>query len=301
MFDRIKAIGGYFLLTMLVVVGLGSEALAQDGAAWRVSKSSGEVWVTNSDNRQSALTTDAVLKPGDSVRTGQNGRVLLVRGEETILVSPNSVIGIPTEKKAGLSTTIIHQAGTILLDVEKRNVKHFSVETPYLAAVVKGTQFRVTVGKDESSVDVLRGQVEVTDFKSGQSALVLPNQNAKVSMVGPIGLLLSGSGTLNPIQQGTPRRAPDVAAEKSAQAPASAAPEYKPAPAWSESSSFDKDNWWASLSAMLNKAVFNATNSRGSTKDDIVFSVALSGAVGLFVALAVAIQRRRKIRKTARG
>ena len=47
-----------------------------------------------------------------------------------ILVSPNSVVGVPAEKKEGLSTTIMQQAGSILLDVEKRNVKHFEVETP---------------------------------------------------------------------------------------------------------------------------------------------------------------------------
>ena len=98
--------------------------------------------------------------------------MLLKRGEEMILVSPNSVIGVPAEKKEGLSTTIKQQAGSILLDVEKRNVKHFEVETPYLAAVVKGTQFRVTVNATSTSVDVIRGQVEVADFRTGQIAQV---------------------------------------------------------------------------------------------------------------------------------
>ena len=145
------------------------------------------------------------MKPGDTIRTGRNGRVLLVRGEETILVSPNSVIGLPTEKKDGLSTTILQQAGSILLEVEKRNVKHFEVETPYLAAVVKGTQFRVSVNATSTSVDVLRGQVEVADFKSGQIAQVMPGQHATAFAHGKPGLSLSGSGTLNPIEQGKPR------------------------------------------------------------------------------------------------
>jgi hypothetical protein len=152
-----------------------------------------------------SLTSDATLKPGDSIRTGQNGRVLLVRGEESILISPNSAVGIPREPKQGLSTTIIQQAGSILLEVEKRNVKHFEVETPYFAAVVKGTQFRVTVDKNDASVNVLRGQVEVSDFKSGQYALVLPGQLAKVLAQGAGGLSLSGSGTLSPIKKGEPR------------------------------------------------------------------------------------------------
>jgi MFS family permease len=39
-----------------------------------------------------------------------------------IMVSPNSVVGIPAQKTEGLSTTIVQKAGSILLDVEKRNV-----------------------------------------------------------------------------------------------------------------------------------------------------------------------------------
>jgi hypothetical protein len=180
-------------------------ANAEDGAAWQVRKSSGEVWVSTSGVQPASLTQHTVLNPGDNIRTGRNGRVLLVRGEETILIAPNSVVGIPAAKQDGLPTSIIQQAGSILLDVEQRNVKHFEVQTPYLAAVVKGTQFRVTVGQFGSRVDVLRGKVEVADFKSGQFALVLPGQAARVSAQGNGGLTLSGSGTFNPIEKGTPR------------------------------------------------------------------------------------------------
>ncbi|MEY9754123.1 hypothetical protein ABIE73_001518 [Bradyrhizobium yuanmingense] len=115
------------------------------------------------------------------------------------------MVGLPAEKKDGLSTTIIQQAGSILLEVEKRNVKHFEVETPYLAAVVKGTQFSVTVGAGSTKVGVLRGQVEVSDFKTGQIAQVMPGQAATVFEHGKPGLSLSGAGTLNPIEQGKPR------------------------------------------------------------------------------------------------
>jgi hypothetical protein len=190
---------------MALALGAASIAHAGDGEAWSVSKSSGEVWMTTTGAQTVSLSQQDVLKPGDTIRTGRNGRVLLVRGAETILVSPNSAIGLPTENKDGLSTTIVQQAGSILLEVEKRNVRHFEVETPYLAAVVKGTQFRVSVNAGSARIDVIRGQVEVADFRSGQIAQVMPGQVATAFAQGKPGLSLSGSGTLSPIEQGRPR------------------------------------------------------------------------------------------------
>lgn len=188
-----------------LVLGMASGASAADDGVWAVSKSSGEVWLATDGAQPVSLNQEGTLKPGDTIRTGRNGRALLVRGEETILISPNSVVGLPAEKKEGLSTTIIQQAGSILLEVEKRNVKHFEVETPYLAAVVKGTQFSVTVGAGSTKVGVVRGQVEVSDFKTGQIAQVMPGQSATAFEHGKPGLSLSGAGTFNPIEQGRPR------------------------------------------------------------------------------------------------
>ena len=202
MFGRVEL---WRALMAALILGTASGASAADDGVWSVSKASGEVWVATNGAQQASLSQDETLKPGDTIRTGRNGRVLLVRGEETILISPNSVVGVPAEKKEGLSTTIIQQAGSILLEVEKRNVKHFEVETPYLAAVVKGTHFSVTVGAGSTEVGVLRGQVEVSDFRTGQIAQVMPGQMATALEHGKPGLSLSGSGTLNPVEQGKPR------------------------------------------------------------------------------------------------
>ena len=97
------------ILAMALALGAASAAHAAEAEAWSVGKSSGEVWMTTTGAQMVSLSQQDVLKPGDTIRTGRNGRVLLVRGEETILVAPNSVIGLPTEKKDGLSTTIVQQ------------------------------------------------------------------------------------------------------------------------------------------------------------------------------------------------
>lgn len=193
------------VFTVAFALVVASSAFAADDGVWVVRKFSGEVWTTNGDVQQASLNAEDVLMPGNTIRTGRNGRVLLVRGEESVLIAPNSVVGLPSEKKEGLATTIKQQAGSILLEVEKKNVKHFEVETPYLAAVVKGTQFRVTVTASGAKVDVVRGQVEVADFKTGQIAQVLPGQHATAFSSGNAGLSLGGTGTLQPIQHGQPR------------------------------------------------------------------------------------------------
>ena len=75
--------------------------------------------------------------------------------------------------------------------------------------MVKGTQFRVTVNAGKTTVDVIRGQVEVSDFKSGQIAQVMAGQHATAFANGKPGLSLGGAGTLSPIEHGKPR-APSI-------------------------------------------------------------------------------------------
>jgi hypothetical protein len=187
------------------VFSLSPPLRAQDleDGAWRIMKTSGDAWVATSEVQAAALNGKEVLKPGDSIRTGRSGRVLLARGKETILIAPNSVVGLPGKGGEG-ATTILQQAGSILLEVEKRDVRNFEVETPYLVAAVKGTRFKVSVNRNDATVQVLKGSVEVADFKSGQSVLVHPGQTAKVAGEGQDGLSLSGSGVLDAVQHREP-------------------------------------------------------------------------------------------------
>src|SRR3954451_131795 len=91
------------ILATTITFALCASAFAQEGA-WQVRKSSGDVWTTTSGVQQASLSQQSELKAGDTIRTGRNGRVLLVRGEESILISPNSVIGVPATSSEGLST-----------------------------------------------------------------------------------------------------------------------------------------------------------------------------------------------------
>jgi hypothetical protein len=280
-----------------------SPAGAED-LAWRVTKSSGEVMVTEAGAQPTSLSEGAVLRPGAGVRTGQNGRALLRRGENTMLIAPNSMVSIPADRNERISTTILQQAGTVLLNIEKRDVQHFQVETPYLAAVVKGTEFRVSVSGSKAHVDVLRGVVEVSDFRSGQFALVRAEQTASVTPDGPVGLSLSGAGQLSPIQQGSPREPsrgllpsanPESAAEKRADVAGvhRASMPIAPEPAPVRSGNTPVASTW--LNRLFGSDMAESgTQSHHRRSEDLTLVLAVPGAIGLAVFVFAGLRRRRE-------
>ncbi|QYO76051.1 FecR domain-containing protein [Devosia salina] len=89
-------------------------------------------------------------------------------------------------------TRIVQVWGTVSVEAEKRNVQHFSVQTPVLAAIVKGTQFTVTYRNGLTQVDVDEGVVEVRDFVTNTTVDVQPGQSAAASQLRPV--KVSGDG-----------------------------------------------------------------------------------------------------------
>ena len=67
---------------VLLLMGTGicgrTSAYAQD-AAWHVSKSWGDFWI---NAQVVSANGNPIVGPGDNVRTGQNGSVVLVRGNK---------------------------------------------------------------------------------------------------------------------------------------------------------------------------------------------------------------------------
>ena len=173
---------------------------------WKIQRLSGEVNVRHTSTSLVALSASDTVRAGDRISTGANGRIMLVRGKEAIVIAPGSELIVPADQVSGRKTTLLQSAGEVTFEVEKRNVQHFEVQTPFLAAVVKGTRFTVKVNASSSSVAVERGVVEVLDFDTGQMARVNAGQLAKTAAVSGAGLALSGSGKLGTITQLQPRK-----------------------------------------------------------------------------------------------
>jgi hypothetical protein len=154
---------------------------------WLVMEASGDAAYSVNDAAQIPLQRGVKLTQGASVETGDNGKVLLTRGEESVFIGPYTlaVIAAPDDK---LQTTIHLQRGQAGFQVGKQKSKHFSVETPFLAAVVKGTRFTVQVSESLAAVAVSEGLVEVRSHKSHFSVDLKPGQNALVNRDGDLAL-----------------------------------------------------------------------------------------------------------------
>ena len=189
---------------ILAVAAVPAGAAAEE---WAVQRLAGEAWVTSPLGTRSNLAVGMTIVSGATVVTGERARAMLVRGRESMVIGPVSVIAIVEHPTQSLSTTVIEKAGSVTFDVEHRNVQHFAVETPMLAAVVKGTRFTVAVGRANGGVGVTRGAVQVTALASGQVGTVVAGQRASVDHRG---LSVSGRAGAAAVQAGPPR-APMVA------------------------------------------------------------------------------------------
>lgn len=160
-------------------------------------------WVVAKVSQPSRYTLDkknwVTIKPGMTISneswisTGPRGRVILQRNKDRVTFQPGTLVGVFERAGMAIHTDFAQQSGTITLDIDPQKKPHLAVQTPFLAAVVKGTQFSVTVNKSGAKVGVARGRVEVTDAQTGERTGIRAGQEAKVDSDPQTPMKLSGS------------------------------------------------------------------------------------------------------------
>ena len=154
---------------------LALPALADD---WVVSKLRGTAEVLV-DDTWTVLKRGDLVSDGKQVRTLGDSRVELQHGPDVIALDPDTLVSI--EDNAAESFTIVHQSiGVVEVDAEVRDTYHLSVETKFLAAVVKGTHFIVRADDSGASVEVTRGLVAVRATESKEVTNAPPGITASV-------------------------------------------------------------------------------------------------------------------------
>jgi hypothetical protein len=161
----LKAMKKFWIGVIALVAGVAGFSASAQADDWRIARSSGEVWVSGGGTTPILVSTGSTVPERSTVATGPTGRAMLVRGRESVVVGPSTIL---TVAQSGAFTTMIQRAGSAEFEVERQNVQHFAVETPLLAALVKGTHFVVTASGQQAEVEVSRGIVEVTALASGQ-------------------------------------------------------------------------------------------------------------------------------------
>lgn len=170
--------GGEIALIAVAMVALSAvfEAKAAEGGSWMVASTEGAVTIDG----QAAGAPVSAIGPGAVIETGADGNVVLTRPGDSITVYANSKMSVPAADNGG-EAGILQTLGKLLFRMESRESRDFKIETPYLAAAIKGTTFTVEVDDDDAVVEVEEGSVIVTANRSGQSAYVGPGERASVS------------------------------------------------------------------------------------------------------------------------
>ncbi len=176
---------------------------------WAVLRLRGQV-VQFVDGEWLPLKRGAVVPDSRVIRTLKNGNVTFKRGDETVNLASDTQIRIFDKAGEKPFTTVKQDFGTVTVNAEVKNVEHFAVQTPYLAAVVKGTRFVVASDDEGASVAVERGHVTVEDRADGAHVTVAARQS--VSLDSAQGTLeVQGSGKLPPVLDRQGRVLPDDA------------------------------------------------------------------------------------------
>lgn len=156
-------------------------AQAQD-VQWSVQPLRGTVSIRDGDGPWRKLTGPTKAGPGTEIETGADGGATVARLGDTITVAPNSRIAVPVRKAGEPAPNIVQRLGVALYRMLTRvGGNQFEVQTPYLAAVIKGTVFAVSVTPDGGALHVTEGLVQVSSRATGQRALISPGQTARVS------------------------------------------------------------------------------------------------------------------------
>ena len=119
------------------------------------------------------------LAPGDSVRTGSDGRA-----ELRVMADGSRIDVAPSTTLKVIKNAIRLDLGKVLLRITKginRKLIRFRVKTPSAVCAVRGTEFAVFTEPDgRTVVSVFEGDVEVTGLNGGEPVILKAGQESVI-------------------------------------------------------------------------------------------------------------------------
>lgn len=157
------------LVASLPRVALASDPLTVDATVGQVKVRFDGLWQT--PNTGMTVGLPAV------VSTGHDGAIRLRQGDTVIDVAASSAIELYADDDSDtLVQRVVQEAGSAFYDIAPQGKDRFRVETPYLVAVVKGTQFNVTFVDETSTVALYEGLLRIDAPDIGESRNIVAGQ-----------------------------------------------------------------------------------------------------------------------------
>ena len=172
---------------------LAFAAGSAQAAAWRLVEVNGTVRITVPGAEAAPARLNQTVPTGSSITTTLGARASLDNGLQQIVVGPNSRMTVAPD--AGGFTRVMQDLGAVMFKVDKQKSPHFRVDTPLLAAIVKGTTFTVVVGPMSDAVNVAEGLVEVRSNGSDLGSDVGAGSSGAVSRDAPQSVQVTGTVT----------------------------------------------------------------------------------------------------------
>jgi hypothetical protein len=171
-------IGPFVFSLSLILLSALSFAEAVDSDSMFVEQTSGAVKYRSEATWQAPAVGMLIELPA-VVSTGADGAIKLRQNKTTIALAANTALELLAGTEPGAPIhRVVQNQGSAFYDIAKRESSRLRVETPYLVAVIKGTQFNVTTSDDASTISLFEGRLQieapgtgdVVDLHAGQIA-----------------------------------------------------------------------------------------------------------------------------------
>jgi hypothetical protein len=132
------------------------------------------------DNRWRSPSAGMTVSLPATISTGADGSIRIRQAATVISVASNTAIELlaGTEPGSPLQRVVQNQ-GSAFYDIAPRESSRLRVETPYLVAVIKGTEFNVTVATETATIALFEGRLQVEAPDVGDVVDLYEDQIAK--------------------------------------------------------------------------------------------------------------------------
>jgi hypothetical protein len=159
---------------------------------WRIDKQIGSVRArAPGETYWQLVHQDGRIRPGSTVSTSSNSLLILASADDTIAASGRSRFTLPLVKQG--TARVRQDTGRIQYEIKSTPDRRFEVQTPYMATVVKGTTFVISVSRKEAQVRVIEGRVWVVGCNGDLLAEMTAGQVG--SIAAPPGAAFEGRKT----------------------------------------------------------------------------------------------------------